>query len=352
MKRVVGGVLLMATLLGSTLAGAEVKVGYLYVGPRTDYGYNYAQDQGRLAVQKQLGIKTTSLENVPENADVERAMERLINAGYKVIFPTSYGYLEPALRVAARHPDVTFMHCGGAKTAKNLGTYFADIDTAMYLAGMAAGAASKSGKLGFVAAHPIPQVLRNINAFTRGAQSMSPKVTTRVVWTGTWSDPAKETEAANALIDGGADVLSMHVDSPIAVVQTAERRKVHVVGYHADASRFAPHGWLVGAAWNWGPMEAGIIKSIENKTWKPALLRGNLQTGAVKLTGFGPDVSAATRSRILAQEQAIKSGRLNIWSGPIYRQDGSTLVASGKSLSFGQLESMNYFVKGVQGTLK
>lgn len=336
-----------------TTAYAETKIGYIYVGPKTDYGYNYAQDQGRLYMEKHVkDVKTSYFENIPENADVERVMERLAQSGYKVIFATSYGYLDPALKVAKKYPNVTFMHSGGFKLAKNLGTYFADIDDVMYLAGIAAGESTKSGKLGFIAAHPIPQVLRNINAFTRGAQSVNPKVTTTVVWTGTWSDPAKEAEAANALIDSGVDVLSMHVDSPIAIVQTAEKRGVHVVGYHADASKFAPKGWLVGAAWNWGPMMTKIVESIEKGTWKSENIRGSLATGDVKLTKFGPSVTDKTKALIAKKEQAFVSGKDPLWAGPIVKQDGTVVVAEGTTMPSASVEQMNFFVKGVIGTVQ
>src|SRR6185369_1845365 len=193
LSRLKRSTLLAAVALAAAVAGAaEVKVGYIYVGPKSDYGYNYAMDQGRMWVEKNVsGVKNMSFENVPENAEVERVMERMIKSGCTIIFPTSYGYLDPALNVAKKYPKVTFEHAGGFKTAPNLGTFFAGIDDAMYLAGMAAGAMTKTHKLGFLAAHPIPQVLRNINAFTRGAQAVDPTATTTVIWTGTWSDPGK-----------------------------------------------------------------------------------------------------------------------------------------------------------------
>ncbi len=347
---------IVSTLLSASLAigaWAETKVGYIYVGPKNDYGYNYAMDQGRLYVEKNMpGVKTVSFENVPENAEVERVMERMIKSGCTIIFPTSYGYLDPALNVAKKYPNVTFMHAGGFKTAPNLGTFFAGIDDAMYLAGMAAGGTTKTGKLGFIAAHPIPQVLRNINAFTRGAQSVNPKVTTTVIWTGTWSDPAKEAEAANSLVDAGVDVLTGHVDCPITYTQTAEKRGVFVVGYHADASKFAPKGWLVGAAWNWGPMMGKIIKSVGDKTWKPEHIRGDLMAGDAGITKFGSAVSAKTKELVLAKEKEFKAGKASLWMGPILKQDGSSVAPKDSLVPMATLESMDFFVKGVIGTVK
>ncbi|HEX4025341.1 MAG TPA: BMP family ABC transporter substrate-binding protein [Steroidobacteraceae bacterium] len=345
-------ILLTALLTGSAFAAtAATRVGYVYVGPKTDGGYNYAQDQGRLYVQAHVpGTRTMMAENVPENENVEQVMERMIHSGATVIFATSYGYLDFALKLAQKYPNVVFMHCGGAKTAANLGTYFADMDQAMYLAGMAAGAATKTGKLGFVGAHPIPQVLRDINAFTRGARSVNPEATTHVVWTGSWSDPGKEAAATNSLIDGGVDVVGMHVDSPITVIQTAEKRGVYVVGYHADDEKFAPHGWLTGGYWNWGPMMASFVEAAEAHTWKSTQSNGDLRDGAVELSPFGPGVSAASKSRILQTEKAIEGGTFSVWQGPIVKQDGGDVVAAGATLLQAQLDSMDFLVRGVVGS--
>jgi basic membrane protein A len=339
----------LAAAAGAASAGTEV--GYLYVGPRTDGGYNYAQDQGRLYVQQHVaGVHTLEAENIPEDAHVQQVMERMIQAGAKVIFATSYGYLDYALKVAHEYPQVIFMHCGGDKTAPNLGTYFADMDQAMYLAGMAAGAATHSGKLGFVGAHPIPQVLRDINAFTRGAQSVNPAVTTTVVWTGAWSDPGKEAAATNSLIDSGVDVIGMHVDSPLTVIQTAEKRDAYVVGYHANDERFAPHGWLTGGYWNWGPIMARVVEQAQQGTWKSTQIYGDLRDGAVELAPFGPGVVPSSRARILQKEKAIEAGTFAVWSGPILGQNGTQILAAGHALTRAQIESMNFLVKGVIGS--
>lgn len=329
----------------------EFRVGFVYVGPRTDYGYNYAMDQGRLAMEKDLGIKTVFFENIPENAEVERVMERMIADGITVIFPTSYGYLDPALKVAEKHPEVKFVHGGGFKTSPNLGTFFADIDEVEYLSGMAAGAATKTGKLGFIAAHPIPQTLRNINAFTRGAQSVNPKATMNVVWTGSWSDPTKEAEAANTLADQGVDVLTMHVDGPITIAQTAEKRGIMVCGYHADASQFAPKGWLTGASWNWAPLMEKIVKSIQDSTWKPGHLRGKLKDGYVKLAAYGAMVPESVKPRIDSVRKSFESGG-RLWQGPIADQDGKPVLAAGDTMAMDKVESMSFLVKGVVGSLK
>ncbi len=332
-------------------ATPETKVGFIYVGPRTDYGYNYAMDQGRLALEKSMGVKTVFFENIPENAEVERVMERMIADGIKIIFPTSYGYLDPALNVAAKYPDVQFFHGGGFKLAPNLGTFFADIDEVEYLAGMAAGASTKTGKLGFIAAHPIPQTLRNINAFTLGAQSVNPKATMTIVWTGSWSDPTKEAEAANTLADQGIDVLTMHVDGPITIAQTAEKRGIMVSGYHADASQFAPKGWLTGASWNWAPIMEKIVKSVLDSTWTSGHLRGKLSDGYVQLASFGPAVPEDVKVKIDSVKKAFQTGT-KLWTGPILDQDGKSILAAGDTLTMEKVESMSFLVNGVTGKLK
>ena len=343
----------LVTTLGLRPALADVGVGYVYVGAKTDGGYNQAQDLGKAYVQKTVpGVKTNYLENVPENAQVSQAMERMIGAGDSIIFATSYGYLPYALELAKKYPKVTFMHCGGAKLAPNLGTYFADMFEAMYLSGIAAGKASPDGKIGFVAAHPIPQILQDINAIALGAQSVNPKATVTVVYTGAWNDPAKDVAAVNTLVDQGVQVIGMHVDSPIPVIEAAKKRDVKVIGYHFDDVSFDPEGWLTGGTWNWGPIMAEVARQVKAGTWKSSAIYGNLKSGAAKLAPFGPSVDEATRTLVLGKEKAIESGALNVWAGPIYAQDGSLLVAAGSVLPRAKVDSMDFFVKGVVGSLK
>lgn len=342
----------IATLGMSVFADAlaDTRVGFVYVGPRTDFGYNYAQDQGRQYLDEHMDdVTTLYFENVPENAEVQRVMERMIRSGVDIVFPTSYGYLDPALDLAQRYPDTTFVHSGGLETADNLSTYFAEIDQAMYLTGMTAGLMTETDRLGFIAAHPIPQVLRNINAFARGAKSVNPDATTAIIWTAQWSNPTAESEAANTLIDNGADVLAGHVDSPINYTQTAEQRGIHSVGYHADASEFAPEGWLVGAEWNWGPMMVDIVTSIQDGTWEPTHRRGDLTTGATQLTEFGDNVPQDVREQVLQARDAIIAGDLDIWHGPVIDQEGNELYPTDMPME--AVESMDFLVQGVQGRL-
>lgn len=342
----------LSLVLSAGLAQAAT-LGYIYVGPEKDYGYNTSMDRGRLYVEKNLpGTKTLHVENIPETAEVEKVMERMIRSGASVIFATSYGYLDYAIALGKKYPKVAFLHAGGLKLGDNVGTYWANSDDAMYLAGMAAGAVSKSGKLGFIAAFPIPQVVRSINSFTLGAQAMNPGATTTVVWTGGWLLPAKEAEATNSLVDAGIDVIGEQVDSPMSIAQTAEKRGIHVVGKDVDVSNLAPKAVLTGASWNWGPTMLKLTKEIQAGTWKPSHVRGDLKDGTVVLDKFGPAVPEAVRKTILAKKAEIVGDKFVVWSGPLTAQDGKELLPAGKPMPMEQLESMGFFVKGVIGTIK
>jgi basic membrane lipoprotein Med (substrate-binding protein (PBP1-ABC) superfamily) len=331
----------------------RMKVGFVTVGPVSDWGYNYAHNEGRIFLEGAASkdFHTTIVEKVPESGEAERVMEKMIAAGTKVIFPTSYGYLDPALRVAERHPDVVFMHCGGYKTAKNLGTYFAYIHEPMYVAGTVAGRMTKTNKMGFVAAHPIPQVLRNINAFALGARSVNPNVVVRVVWTNNWNDPATEAEAAKSLIDLGADVLSMHQDSPITVVQTAESRGVYSIGYHADLHQFAPKGWLTGAMWDWGSLYLKIAQQVKDGTWKSEAYRAGMESGAVKIASFGPAVPLDIQKQTTDLRDKVVRHEFVVFQGPIKDRDGRERLAAGAKPDFDWLEKMDWFVEGVEGSI-
>src|SRR5690606_30250876 len=261
-------------------------------------------------------------ENIPESAEVTRVMEKMIRAGCEIIFPTSYGYLDYAIALGKKYPKVKFMHAGGLKTSSNVGTYFANSDDAMYLAGMAAGGTTKSNKLGFVGAFPIPQVLRSINAFTLGAQRVNAKVSTRVVWTGKWLDPPKEAEAANSLADAGIDVIGEQIDSPITLAKTAEQRGIYVVGKDVDVARFAPKAYLTGASWNWGPMMTTLVKQVWDGTWKPSHVRGDLKDGTVILDPIGPAVPKPIAAQISQAKSDILSDKHVVWQGPITKQSG------------------------------
>lgn len=336
----------------------ELTIGFIYVGPRDDYGYNQAHAQAAKSLNGRPGVKILEEEKVAETMDVQRAMESMIKMdGATVLFPTSFGYFDPhILKVAEKYPDVTFLHCGGlydeAKHPKNVGSYFGYIDEVQYLNGIVAAHTTKTGKLGFIAAKPIPQVLRNINAFTLGAQSINPKITTTVVFTGDWSLPVKEADASNSLIDQGIDVLTMHVDSPKTVVQTAEKRNVYSVGYHTSQAELAPRGYLTGAEWNWSVVYESYLKALkEGGDWKH-LVRGGLKEGFVKQSPFGPAVSEEAKAAVEHVKQEMMSGNFAIFKSPLRDNRGKDVLASGtvQKQTDGALEAMDYLVAGVVGS--
>jgi simple sugar transport system substrate-binding protein len=348
-----------ATAASTTAVDKPFVVGFIYVGPKGDYGYNQAHAEGATAVAAMAGVKVREEENVPETVAVQKTMESMVELdGASVIFPTSFGYFDPhILKVAEKYPKVSFLHCGGlyqeGKHPKNVGSYFGYIDEAQYVAGIVAGLTTKTNKLGFVAAKPIPQVLRNINAFTLGARSVNPKATTSVVFTGDWSLPVKEAEAANSMVDQGVDVLTMHVDSPKVVVETAERRGVFVSGYHANQSTLAPKGYLTGAEWNWGKIYTDYVTWLKSGKTYPHLLRGGLKQGFVKISPYGPAVSEAAKKKAEEAKGKLMEDSLIIYTGPLKDNSGKVVIPPGtnRPQTDIELEKMNYLVEGVIGKI-
>ncbi|QYR23641.1 BMP family ABC transporter substrate-binding protein [Paenibacillus sp. sptzw28] len=331
-------------------------VGFLFVGAKDDYGYNQAAYLGSEGVAKAFpDMKILRSENVPETAEAGRVMEEMIRQGAKIIFPTSYGHLDPALEVAKNHPDVVFFHQGGLKTSDNLGTYFGTIYEPVYLAGIAAGKMSKSGKLGYIVSVPIPQVLLNVNAFTLGARSVNPKATTTVTFTGSWCDPGQQANAANSLIDSGVDVLTQHQDCTKTVIETAERRGVMTVGYHADASSLAPKGWIVGSVWNWSKLYEDMVKTAVDGKFKGSVYdgkyRGGLKDDIVQLTAFGEAVPEDVRKYVLDKKQEILNGKLHPFAGPVKDQKGNVKIPDRSVPKEDDLEATNYLVEGVIGSI-
>jgi basic membrane protein A and related proteins len=342
----------------SVFAQNKLVVGVIYVGPRDDFGYNQSHAQAAADLKKMAGLSVVEEENVPETIAVQKTMEGMMaQDSAKLIFATSYGYFNPyVLKMGAAHPDVRFAHCGGQwtdKDPKNTGSFFGYIDECEYLSGIVAGLTTKSKKLGFVAAKPIPQVLRNINAFTLGAQSVNPGVTTQVIITGDWSLPVKEAEAANSLIDQGVDVLTCHVDSPKVVIETAERRGIFCTGYHASQAKLAPKGYLTGSEWNWIVPYTIIVKAATDGKPNPNFLRGGLKEGFVKASAYGPAVSAAAKAKADAVKAEMLKGDYVIFKGPLNDNAGKTVIPAGTALkqTDGVLESMNYLVAGVVGKI-
>lgn len=335
-----------------------LKIGFIFVGPRDDFGYNQAHAEGAKAIAALPGVSVLSEENVPETMDVQKTMESMINMeGATALFPTSFGYFDPhVLKVAGKHPTVTFLHCGGlydkAKHPTNVGSYFGYIDEAEYLNGIVAAHATKTKKLGFIAAKPIPQVLRNINAFTLGARSVHPDITTTVVFTGDWSLPVKEADAANGLIDHGVDVLTAHVDSPKVVVQTAEKRGVFSVGYHTSQASLAPKGYLTGAEWNWAKVYTQYVDALKNKKPWDHLVRGGLKDGFVRSSPYGAAVSAEAKAKAEAVRAEMLTGNFVIFKGELKSNQGKVVIPKGSELKQTDpvLESMSYLVEGVIGS--
>jgi simple sugar transport system substrate-binding protein len=336
-----------------------ISVGFIYVGPKDDYGYNQAHAEGAKAVAGIDGVKVREEERVPETVDVQKTMESMINLdGAKLLFPTSFGYFDPhILKLAEKYPAVTFLHCGGlyqdGKHPKNAGSYFGYIDEAEYVAGIVAGLTTKTNKLGFIAAKPIPQVLRNINAYTLGARSVNPKATLSVIFTGDWSLPVKEAEAANSLVDQGADVLTGHVDSPKVIMETAERRGVFATGYHANQATLAPKGYLTGAEWNWSVVYKDYIEKIKTGAPWAHLVRGGFKEGFIKMSPYGAAVADATRTKADEAKAKLTAGGFAIFKGPLKDNKGAEVIPAGTEQ--GQtdiaLEKMNYLVEGVKGSI-
>jgi basic membrane protein A and related proteins len=351
------GLILSLGVSNPTRAAEPLTVGFIYVGPKTDYGYNQAHAQGAAALAKVPGVKIREEEMVPETVAVQKTMESMINLdGATLIFPTSFGYFDPhILKMAQKYKNVTFLHCGGlyteGKHPTNVGSYFGYIDEAEYVAGIVAALTSKTGKLGFIAAKPIPQVLRNINSYTLGARSVNPKATMTVIFTGDWSMPVKEAEAANSLIDQGIDVLTAHVDSPKTIVELAERRGAFVTGYHANQAALAPKGYLTGAEWNWGKIYTDYVKWIGARKAYPHLLRGGLKEGFVTVSPYGKAVSPEVRKKADAAKAKFMDGTMVIYKGPLKDNTGKIVIPAGaeQKQTDIKLESMDYLVEGVVG---
>ncbi len=328
---IAGAALLISACGGSavvTSGSTRLVVGALHVGSVKDAGYNEAQHAGLSKMMSNVsGIKLLEAENIPEGPDAERVMEDMIRQGAKLIFPQSFGYQDFALNVAKKYPDVKFEHPAGYKSADNFGTYWASSHDLSYLLGMAAGKATKTNKLGFVAGFPIPQILATVNAFHQGARSVNPNVTTHAVFNGSWVDPGKEATATNALADEGVDVVTMVVDSPITVVQTAEKRGIHSIGYHyAGVSQFAPKGWVSGVTFEWGDMFTQFANDTIAGTWKSQSLLPGLGSGTVKLADWGKSVPQAVRDQVASEQNAFLAGTKHVFQGPVYDQQGKLRI--------------------------
>lgn len=329
---------------------APLNIAFAYVGPVGDGGWSYAHDNARKALEKEFGdrIKTSFVESVPESADAERVFRDLVGQGNKLIFGTTFGYMEPILKVANDSKDVKFEHATGYKTAENLRTYDSRTYEGAYLAGIIAGGMTKSNTLGVVGSVPIPEVLRNINSFTMGAQSVNPKVTTKVVWVNEWFSPPKETEAATALINGGADVLFQNTDSP-AVLKTAQEKGKRAFGWDSDMTAYGPKAHLGSAIINWAPYYIKTTQDALDGKWATGRSWWGVKEGAIDIVSIAEDVPAEIKTKVETVKAGLKDGSFSIWKGPIVGQDGKELVAKDTVADDQFLSGVGFYVKGVEG---
>lgn len=333
-------------------AAEPLKAGFVYIGPVGDHGWTYAHDQGRQMAEKESGgaVQTTFVENVPETADAERIFRDLAQKGNKVIFGTSFGYMNQMAKVAKAFPNTVFMHATGYKTSANMGVYDVRTYEGAYMLGVVAGKMSRSHKLGVVGSIPIPEVIRNINAFTLGARSVDPTITTRAIWVNSWFDPGKEREAALALISQGCDVLMQNTDSP-AVVQAAQEKGVMAFGWDSDMSKFGGKAQLAASVLNWSVIYKNTLDQVAAGTWKSGDIWWGVKEGAVNIENFGATVPAAVKKLAEQRQEAIKAGKLHPFTGPLKDQSGKEFLAAGKTYSDGDLKKMNFYVEGVEGSI-
>jgi basic membrane protein A len=348
---------LLAALLLATLLPAQAadpfKVAFVYIDPVGDSGWSYQHDLGRRALEKALGskVKTTYVEHIPATADAERVIRQLAASGNDMIFTTSFGYMEPTLKVAKLFPKVKFAHATGYKTAANMNSYEARFYEGSYLLGLLAGKMSKSNTIGFVGSYPIPEVIRNINAFTLAARSVNPNIRTKVIWIDTWYDPGKERQAAETLIAQGADVLCQNTDSP-AVVQAAEKKGVYAFGWDSDMRKYGPRAELTANTENWGVYYIDEVqKALAGKWTGNRKTAWGIKEGMVELTPLNKSVPPDAAKLFEDSKAAIVSGKLKLFSGPLKDNTGKVKVAAGAALSEADLASMNWYVEGVDGSI-
>ncbi|RYF15612.1 MAG: BMP family ABC transporter substrate-binding protein, partial [Comamonadaceae bacterium] len=331
-------------------AAEPLKIAFAYVGPVGDGGWTFAHDNGRKAVEKEFGNKvvTSYVENVPESADAERVIREMASSGNKLIFGTTFGYMEPMMKVAGDFKDVKFEHATGYKTGENLRTYDSRTYEGAYMAGVIAGAMTKSNTLGVVGSVPIPEVVRNINSFTLGAQSVNPKVKTRVVWVNKWFDPPTETAAATSLINGGADILFQNTDSS-AVLQTAEKMGKRAFGWDSDMTSYGPKAHLGSAIINWGPYYIKAVNDALNNQWSTGQAWWGVKEGAIDMVSIAADVPEDTKKKVEEIKAGLKAGTYNIWKGPIADNTGKEVLAKDAVADDKFLGGVNFYVKGVEG---
>lgn len=350
-KALCAAVVAPALALSANVSAEPLKIGYVYVSPIGDAGWTWQQDIGRKEMEKALGDKVTTqyVESVPEGADAERVIRDLAQQGNKLIFTTSFGYMNPTLKVARQFPDVKFVHSTGYKTADNVATTNARFYEGRYLAGVMAGKMTKSNVAGYVGAFPIPEVLQGINAFTRGMRSVNPNAEVRVIWVNSWYDPGKERDAALALIGQGADVVTHHTDST-ATVQVAEEKGKYAVAYHSDMSKFGPKAQLAAVTHHWGKYFTKTAQAVLDGTWKSDSTWGGIKDDMVALEAFGPAVPDDVKKLVQEKQAELVAGKITPFDAPVVDNEGKTRLESG-SLNDDALNKMDYYVQGVAGKL-
>ena len=335
-------------------AGVElpVKVALVYIGPPGDLGWTYEHDRGRKMLEEALGddVETTYIEDVPEGPDAKRVIQQYAQEGWDIIFTTSFGYMDPTFEVAEEFPDVLFEHCSGYKTAENMATYFGRMYQPRYLSGIVAGEMTDSNVIGYVAAFPIPEVIRGINAFTLGVRSVNSDAEVRVVWTNTWYDPVVEREAAEALLDEGADIIAQHQDTT-EPQKAAEERGALSIGYDSDMREFVGDTVLTSPQWNWGTYYIDTVQAYIDGTWKSHQFWGGLESGVVTLAELSPLVPEDVRGQVESDRNIIEGTDRDVFCGPINDQDGNEAVADGECMANGDMLGMSWFVEGVVGEI-
>ncbi|WP_432695277.1 BMP family ABC transporter substrate-binding protein [Marinobacterium sp. YM272] len=342
-----------ALMSGQAVATTDpLKVGFVYVGPIGDHGWSYQHDQGRLAVEEHFGdkVETTFVENVPEGADAERVIRNLAQSGHDLIFTTSFGFMNPTVKVAKRYPNVKFEHATGYKMADNLGTYISKTYEGRYVAGYVASQMTKTNKIGYIASFPIPEVIRDINTVQLALNKYNPDAELKIIWVNSWFDPGKEADAANAMMDQGVDVILQHTDSP-AAMQAAERRGKYAVGQASDMSSFGPNAHLLSVVDEWGPHYIAQTQKVMDGTWESKAMVEGMTEGAIVIPSFNdsiPDDVVAEAKRLTA---GIQDGSIHPFAGPVTNQAGEVIVAEGEVLSWEELEKMNWYVEGIDAEL-
>lgn len=349
-RRFLKSVILAASLFAVGVQAEETKVGFVYVGPVGDHGWTYQHDQSRQTLEKELGVKTAFVESVAEGADAERVIRKLAADGNNIIFTTSFGYMNPTIKVAKQFKDVKFEHATGYKRADNVSTYSARFYEGRAIIGTIAGMMTKTNVVGYIASFPIPEVVRGIDAFTIAMRKVNPQATVKVVWVNSWFDPGKEGDAAKSLIDQGVDVITQHTDSP-APLQVAEQRGVYAFGQASDMTAFAPKAQLTSIIDDWDGYYIERVKAAMEGKWESTDTWGGIKDGMVKMAPYGDAVPEDVRAAADKVKADIVSGALHPFQGPIKDQSGAELVAEGETMSDETLAGLNVYVEGVQGSM-